>query len=223
MKRTVIISGANRGLGKGFVDNLINDKDIFIISLSRRLSSEQKNYSKKQFHFLEIDLNEDDISEKLNTLNEIIGREPLYFINNASIIEPISNIENLDKDAIDRILSVNVKSSVLIFTYLLKHFSKNKLTFVNISSGAAERPIKNWGLYCSTKAFMQMFLEVAQEEYHQHNFYNINPGVLDTGMQETLRNSDFPDVENFRQLEQENQLKSPLDVSNDILKTIQIF
>ena len=45
---------------------------------------------------------------------------------------------------------------------------------------------------------------------------------MDTGMQKKLRASDFPDVENFKALQQEGQLKSPIEVAEDILKTIQI-
>ena len=222
MNKTVIITGANRGLGKEFVDVLIQDKDCFIISISRRLSEEQKKYSSERFFFLEMDLSKDDVKEKISRLKEKIGDEAVYFINNASIIEPIAKIEDLDEESIEKTVTVNVKSALLITQYLLKNHSQNPLTFVNISSGAANRPINNWSLYCSSKAFVQMFFNVAETEYKQHRFFNINPGVMDTGMQETIRASDFPDLENFKELQKEGQLKSPFEVAKDILKTIEI-
>lgn len=221
MKKTVIITGANRGLGKGFVDVLIQDKDCFIISISRRLSEDQKTYSSDQFFFLEMDLAKDNIQKKLKQLVDKIGAEPLFYINNASIIEPIVKIEDLDEKAVDHVISVNVKSTVLLIQYMLKNYAKNQLTLVNISSGAADRPIDNWSLYCSSKAFNQMFFKVAESEYKQHRFYNINPGVLDTGMQENIRESDFPEVEKFKELQKEGQLKSPVDAAKEILKTIK--
>ena len=222
MKKTVIITGSNRGLGKGFVDVLIQDEDCFIISISRRLSEEQQNYPSGRFFFLEMDLSQDNIYEKLSQLKGKIGDEAVYFINNASVIESIKKIEDLDEMGIDKIISINVKSTILITKYILKNYTINELTFVNISSGAAHRPIKNWSLYCSSKAFIQMFFNVAEGEYKQHRFFNIDPGVLDTGMQETLRASDFPDVENFKDLQKEGQLKSATDAAKEILKTIQI-
>jgi benzil reductase ((S)-benzoin forming) len=152
----------------------------------------------------------------------LIGNEAICFINNASIIEPIVKVEDLDESAIDRTISVNVKSTMVITKYLLKNYNKNPLTFVNISSGAAKRAISNWSLYCSSKAFIEMFFNVAESEYKQHQFFNINPGVMDTGMQKSVRASDFPDVENFKDLQKENQLKEPIDVAEDILKTINI-
>ena len=158
MKKTVIITGANRGLGEAFVDVLIKDEDCFVISLSRSLSKEQQGYSSKNFRFIKVNLAEDNVGEKITVLKDLIGDEAVCFINNASIIEPIVKIEDLDEAAIDNTISVNIKSTMLITKYLLKNFSINVLTFVNISSGAANRAISNWSLYCSSKAFIQMFL-----------------------------------------------------------------
>lgn len=221
MKKTVVITGTNRGLGKAFVDVLIKDQDCFIISISRSLSEEQKSYSSKQFYFLELDLSKDNIGAKITVLKDLIGDEPIYFINNASIIEPVVKIEDLDLDAIDKTIAVNIKSTMVISNYFLKNFKTNPLTFVNISSGAANRAICNWSLYCSSKAFIEMFFKVAECEYPQHSFFNINPGVMDTGMQKILRDSNFPDVENFKDLHKEGQLKAPTNVASEILKTIQ--
>ena len=223
MKKTVVITGANRGLGKAFVDVLIKDEDCFVISVSRSLSEEQKDYSSKQFRFIKVDLAEDNVAEKIAVLKDVIGNEAVYFVNNASIIEPIVKIEDLDETAMDNTISVNIKSTMLITKFLLENFKTNALTFVNISSGAANRAISNWSLYCSSKAFIQMFFNTAESEYKQHRFFNIDPGVMDTNMQKSLRDSDFPDVENFKDLQKEGQLKLPNDVAEDILKTIHIY
>ena len=222
MKKIVVITGANRGLGKAFVDVLIKDEDCFVISISRSLSEEQKVYSSKNFQFIKLDLSDNNVGKKINVLKDLIGDEPVYFINNACIIEPIVKIENLEEMAMDKTISVNIKSPMLITKFLLGNFNTNRLTFVNISSGAANHAISNWSLYCSSKAFIQMFFGVAESEYKQHYFFNIDPGVMDTNMQKSLRDSDFPDVENFKDLQKEGKLKSPIDVAEDILKTIQI-
>ncbi|MFT5890073.1 MAG: benzil reductase ((S)-benzoin forming), partial [Dokdonia sp.] len=44
-KKVYIITGANRGLGKAFVDALMEKQDSFIISISRSMSEEQRDYS----------------------------------------------------------------------------------------------------------------------------------------------------------------------------------
>jgi benzil reductase ((S)-benzoin forming) len=220
MKKTVVITGANRGLGKAFVDAFMKDEHCFVISISRSRSEEQKKYPSERFFFLQLDLSEERLVEKIKVLADVIGSEAIYFINNAAIIEPIVKIADLDEVAIDRTIAVNIKSTIVLTQYFLKNFNTNALTFVNISSGAANRAIRNWSLYCLSKASIQLFFKVAESEYKQHSFFNIDPGVMDTNMQASLRVSDFPDVENFKELEKEGQLKAPSKVAKDILKAI---
>lgn len=220
MQKVFIITGANRGLGKAFVDLLIRDEDYFIISISRSTDEEQKNYSSKNFYFLNADLAEYGLGKKITALKNLIGNQEVCFINNASIIEPITKIENIEEDAIDKTIAVNIKSTMLITQYLLRHFKDNKLSFVNISSGAANRAINHWSLYCSSKAFIKMFFNVAESEYKQHRFFNIDPGVMDTNMQKSIRESDFPEVSDFQDLEKEGKLKSTKAVALEILNTI---
>ena len=220
MEKVYIITGANRGLGEAFVDLLIKNEDYFIISISRSISDAQKSYSPKNFHFLKVDLADNDFGKRIAVLKNLIVGEDICFINNASIIEPISKIAELPEEAIDRIIGVNIKSTMLITKYLLQHFNDNRLSFVNISSGAANRAIKNWSLYCSSKAFIKMFFQVAESEYEQHCFFNIDPGVMDTDMQKSIRQSDFPDVLDFKNLEKEGKLKPASKVAFDILKNI---
>ena len=220
MKKVFIITGANRGLGKAFADLLIKNEDHFVISISRSVSDEQKFDTSANFYFIGADLADNNIGEKIAVLKDLIGNQDICFINNASVIEPITKIEYLNEDDMDKAISVNIKSTMLIMQYLISHFKNNKLSFVNISSGAADRAISNWSLYCSSKAFIKMFFNVAESEYEQHRFFNIDPGVMDTNMQKSIRNSDFPDVSNFQILEKEGKLKSTKAVALEILNTI---
>jgi len=219
--KTFIITGANRGLGEAFVDVLMKRKDCFVISISRSITEKQQNYSVENFYFLEADLTDNILDKKLNIIKKIVKGNEICFINNASIIEPILKIEDISIDALDQTILVNIKSTILISKYLLLHFNNLKLSFVNITSGAANRAISNWSLYCSSKAFIQMFFKVAESEYKQHRFFNIDPGVMDTKMQRSIRESDFPDVLNFQNLKKEEKLKSPKDVALEIINTIR--
>ena len=220
MKKIFIISGTSRGLGKAVVDVLLKNRPYFILSLSRRINKEQQKHLSKNFYFLEVDLSSNKIKEKITFLKNIIKNEDIYFLNNASIINPIKKIDKINDEEIDRTISVNIKSTITITKYLLENFNKNNLTFVNISSGASKKAISNWSLYCSSKAYIKMFFNVAKMEYLQHNFFNIDPGVMDTNMQESIRNSDFPDISDFKDLHKYGKLKSPIYVAKEILNSI---
>lgn len=218
--KTYIITGSNRGLGEAFVEVLMKRKNCFVISISRSITKKQQNYSSQNFYFLEADLSDNFLPEKLKVIKNIVRGKEVCFINNASIINPILKIEDIGIDSFDKTILVNIKSTIIITKYLLLHFNNLKLSFLNITSGAANRAISNWSLYCSSKAFVQMFFKVAEIEYKQHNFFNIDPGVMDTEMQSNIRESNFPDVSSFQNLKKEEKLKSPKDVALDIINNI---
>lgn len=221
MKKFFIITGANRGLGKAFYDQLIEDKNNFVISISRSLSDTQKERDNENFHFLNLDLSQKDQLKKIKILKDLISGNEVYFLNNASVINPIDKIENLSDESIENLITVNIFSTIRIVKFLIKHHANKNLTFVNISSGAATKAIDSWSLYCSSKAFVKMFFEVAEIENTNHKFFNIDPGVINTDMQSKIRSSDFPDVSNFKDLYREGKLKNPEQAAIDILNLIK--
>ena len=62
-----------------------------------------------------------------------------------------------------------------------------------------------------------MYLENLKIESDNVKVVNIDPGVLNTEMQEKIRNSYFKDVNIFRDLALNNELKSPDIVAKQII------
>jgi len=223
MKKIVVISGANRGLGKAIADLALQDEITFVISLSR--SWNENEYSKKNYLFIKTDLSEpfsdkiiEKIREKLN-INSII-----YFFNNGAVVSPIEKTGNLGQAAIEYSLKVNIEYPVNLTDNFLKHFTGNKLVFVNISSGAAKNSTAHWAMYCSSKAYMAMFFDVLAKENRDNpdvEVYHIDPGVMDTGMQEEIRSRVFPRQDYFRKLKSDNGLAQPSAVAARIFEQIQ--
>jgi 3-oxoacyl-[acyl-carrier protein] reductase len=69
-------------------------------------------------------------------------------------------------------------------------------TIVNISSGAAERPLEGWSAYCAAKAGLAMLTRSLGLECGGRgvNAYGLRPGVVDTAMQVTIRASGVNEV-----------------------------
>src|SRR5690606_4781600 len=92
---------------------------------------------------------------------------------------------------------------------------------LNISSGAGRNAMPGWGVYCATKAALDRYTEVLAAEHHPDTrVVSLAPGVIDTAMQQTIRDSnstDFPNVEKFRSLNAQGQLSSPADSAARIL------
>ena len=117
----------------------------------------------------------------------------IIFINNAGIVEPIDKIGKLDEGMIYNSIYVNFLAPAL-FTNKIIARKDLKITILNISSGAANKPFEGWAMYCSTKAGFKMFTEVLLAENQKNdqiNVFNIDPGVMDTDMQRKIRDSNF--------------------------------
>ena len=64
-------------------------------------------------------------------------------------------------------------------------------TIVNLSSGAAHRPMEGWSAYCAGKAGLAMLTRAIHEEYAAQGIrvFGFAPGVVDTDMQGSIRAS----------------------------------
>ena len=76
-------------------------------------------------------------------------------------------------------------------------------------------------LYCSSKAFIKIFFEVTEKENSHYTFHNINPGVIDTKMQKTIRDSSFPDSKRFINMYSDGKLKSANEAALEIFNIIK--
>ncbi len=89
--------------------------------------------------------------------------------------------------------NVNFVSGAILANALCGIKATMRVTVVNVTSGAADRPIGGWGMYCSTKAATKMFLSVlARQEGTDYRLkvHHFDPGVMDTKMQSRIRKSD---------------------------------
>ncbi len=217
-KKLAIITGGNRGLGEALVKKL-SFLEFDIISISRKETDEQK--SNPKFTFLKIDLS------KSTEFNELDGisfdkYESVVFISNAFVIEPIEKVGKLEKEKVELALKINTISPVLLTNKIISLIKKNKLDLkiINISSGAARGSIDGWSIYCASKAFNEHFFNTLAKESGLE-IYNIDPGVIDTGMQSQIRSksdSEMPDVNNFREL----NLKTPQETAEEVLAKAHI-
>jgi benzil reductase ((S)-benzoin forming) len=120
------------------------------------------------------------------------------------------------------VFQVNYLSAVEIAIKALDSTNCRQIFF--ISSGAANRPISSWSQYGASKAALNYFAETLQQECHETNrkvvIKSIAPGVVDTPMQEQIRQlnpENFPTVEYFRNLKKEQELSSAEEVARKLL------
>jgi NAD(P)-dependent dehydrogenase (short-subunit alcohol dehydrogenase family) len=113
-------------------------------------------------------------------------------VNNAGVIEPIASIAESDPKAWARNIDINLTGAYhAIRAVLPGMLAAGGGTIVNVSSGAAIRPLEGWSAYCSGKAGLHMLtraiaLETAGKGIRVFGF---QPGTTDTDMQVLIRAS----------------------------------
>ncbi len=222
----IILTGSSRGLGKAFFDELYN-KNICLFCISRRFLSYQKDLEQKnnKIKLIKCDLSKvEDLSSTLKFFGSISLKNinELFFINNAGLVDPIDKIGSLDEEMIYNSIYVNFLAPVL-FTNKIIEYKNVKITILNISSGAANKPFEGWAMYCSTKGAYKMFSEVLlaeNQKNNQINLYNIDPGLIDTDMQRKIRKSSsdqFPLHEDFVKFKTEGKLAPAKKIAKEII------
>lgn len=229
----VILTGASRGLGAALAEQLLSpSRQLVCIARSpnealaarARASGARLDY---QLH----DLSDPDATAQLaRTLGQALraaaGVTRFVLINNAGVIEPIGRVESLAAAPLAAALQVNLASAMLLTAGFLAatESAGAERRVLNVSSGAGRYPVAGWSAYCSAKAALDMFTRCIAAEHAGHpnapRVCSLAPGVIDTGMQVTIRaagEADFPSVERFRKLKAEGALGAPAEVAARIL------
>jgi 3-oxoacyl-[acyl-carrier protein] reductase len=113
-------------------------------------------------------------------------------INNAGVIEPIASIAQGDPAAWARSIGINLIGAYnAIRAVLPGMLASGGGTIVNVSSGAAIRPLEGWSAYCSAKAGLHMLTRAVALETEGQGIrvFGFQPGTTDTDMQVTIRAS----------------------------------
>jgi NAD(P)-dependent dehydrogenase (short-subunit alcohol dehydrogenase family) len=117
---------------------------------------------------------------------------PDILVNNAGVIDPIGLLAQSDPAAWAQNIGVNLIGAYNAIRAVLPHMLANGGgTIINLSSGAAHRPLDGWSAYCCAKAGLAMLTEALVLETARSGVrvFGLSPGVIDTGMQATIRAS----------------------------------
>ncbi len=189
---SVIITGASRGLGRATA--LALARLGAAVLLNARSASDLTHLRDEivsaggRAEMLAADISQPDTPERL------VAAAVLHFggldavINNAGALAPLARIADSDPRLWQRNLVVNVWAPFALVQAALPHLRRAPHgRVVNVSSGAAVRPVPGWSAYCASKAAINMFTAVLAAEEPEITALALRPGVIDTSMQQTLR------------------------------------
>ena len=218
----IIITGGSKGIGKALAKKYASE-NYTVFSLARS-SSDLKNTQN-----ITVDLSNLRETETIFTtlLKKIISQEikSITLVNNAGRLGEISNLENLEADDISKSIQLNTTTPLILSNLFIK-LTKTlicKKQIINISSGAAKSPYQGWVVYCTSKAAIDMMTKaIATEQFEIKNGVKcvaIYPGVVDTNMQNKIRNcmeADFKSLQRFVDLKENNELYTPNFVAETV-------
>lgn len=201
MKR-FIITGHSSGLGEALARRLLAPEHE-VIGLARRRNAALDDVSRAAA--LPLQQHELDLSE-VSTLDErftdlLAGLEwdgitDVYLVNNAGTVQPIAAPGRQDPDEVVAALQLNLIAPVLLSNALLHHTEALPVQrhILHISSGAGRKPYSGWSVYCAGKSGLDHYTRsVGQDQPARLQMASLAPGIIDTDMQQQIRDSDPDD------------------------------
>ncbi|RLM22670.1 hypothetical protein BIY29_11800 [Brenneria alni] len=196
MSKSIIITGAARGIGKAVTEHFIQQGEYDVIAIIRR--HDQVEQLKAEWQSINpscrIDLRAADFSnsQEVRQLCQALAQEKniAILINNAGIF--YGGTADIDYQQLFDLTSVNFLSPFLITQTVINQMQENKQGYIfNIISNSARRAIPGIGAYSASKHALLGFSESLMLDLIPYNIKvsNINPAFVDTDM-----TRDFPGV-----------------------------
>ena len=200
----VFVSGASSGIGAALTAHLSRMPDVAVATFSRSdVDSEQH---------LSVDLSEPgewaSVGNWMASVADRIQPNALWFFHCAATLNPIGFAGEVDADAYASNVVLNSASTQVLgdrFIALAKRLAVPAV-MVQISKAAVDHWTRTVG-------------EELEHRDQPITVISVAPGVVETPMQAEIRGmheSDFPNVQRFKDLKSEGILRSPAEVAREL-------
>ena len=205
MKKTVIITGASGDIGKAIAEKfaLLG----YNLALCSNLNNVEYDDDLKKKYKLEIKkykMNISDYGQVREVFNKIFSDFDSVdvLVANAGISEKRKLIIDVTDEEIDDLVDVNLKGSIACCREFVKHAMDRGGKIVLIGSFVANYGCACESVYSASKAGLVGFCKALANELGNFNFnVNIvNPGFIDTKMNNNLSSAEKEDIEDMTPL-----------------------
>jgi NAD(P)-dependent dehydrogenase (short-subunit alcohol dehydrogenase family) len=194
--KVALVTGASRGIGEAIARRLAADGAAVALTSRREeacaaLAAEIAAGAGVEALGAGCDVSDPaQVDALLAQVREAFGRLDIL-VNNAGVIAPIGPLADADPAAWARNIAINLVGPVLVTRSALPLLRDARGLIVNISSGAAHRPLEGWSAYCAGKAGLAMVTRSLALELEGTGVAAVGfrPGVVDTEMQVEIRAS----------------------------------
>jgi len=194
-RKKIIINGCTRGLGLSLIKLLSKDRMFEICCFVRNIDN-LKNLKtlKSKLSIFQCDYS--NIKEANNSVSifrniSLENCTELFFINNFSILQPIGKIGRLNSEEINKNITTNIVSNLVVLNNFLDLVLKKEIkTYIlNISSGISKNPVPGLCLYGLAKSYMDYLTILLNKEcaVNDIKIASFHPGGMKTDMQNQLK------------------------------------
>lgn len=191
--KTVLITGASRGIGKAaayaFADAGAN---VALIARSVDEIAQIAGDIGQKALAIPCDVSRHaEVEAAVNAAASTFGGLDIL-VGNAGVVDPIGNLAETDPDAWGRAIDINLKGVYYGMRAVMPGMiAQGHGTILTVSSGAAHNAIEGWSAYCSSKAAAYMLTRAADIEARDKGLriMGLSPGTVATQMQREIKAS----------------------------------
>ncbi len=198
-RKSAIVTGASRGIGRGIALALAKEKFDVVINYARNAAAAEEAATEIEklgghAHLVQADVaSSGDRQRIVDETIQAFGRIDLL-VNNAGVAPDVrADILEASEESFDRLININLKGPYFLTQLVAKRMIQqisslgsqiSNPKIVNITSISAYTASTNRGDYCVAKAGLAMMTQLYASRLAEHgiNVYEIRPGVIETDM-----------------------------------------
>lgn len=207
--KTAFVTGANRGLGKGFVEYLLSQGYQVFAGVRKNVS---KLNSQQNLVYVECNVSKDDsIDSAVNIITSQTDHIDLL-INNAGVNdvtltdnrkEKVSKLSELNRNQLLKMFDINSISPILVVKKFVNLLNSINCFIINISSSRAsyqdeyEEAYPNYGYSSSKYALNMMTYRLSKELPINIHTFSVSPGDVKTDMNQSGEQLPYEQAKNI--------------------------
>jgi 3-oxoacyl-[acyl-carrier protein] reductase len=217
MKKVAIVTGESRGIGKAIVERLATDGFAVVVNYASSAPEAEEVVSTIRAEGGEAIAIEADVSDA-GQVEQLFAKTLDRFgsvdvvVQNAGVMT-LSPIAKADAATFDKVISVNLRGTFLVFVQAAQHISTGG-RIIALSSSVLARSFPTYGPYIASKAGVEGLVHVLANELRGRNVTvnAVAPGQVATDL--FLKDKSAQQIVEFTKMNPLERIAQPSDTSN---------
>lgn len=179
--RTILVTGASRGLGRALTRALADRGDTVVVDARGEMALRAVTDQLANVTAVLGDIR--DAAHRTALADAVAGRALDALVLSAATLgpSPLPSVADLSPDDLAAVLDANVVAQLRLIQALLPHLRPGAAV-LGMTSDAAHEPYEGWSAYGASKAAFEQLLAIFAAERPDLRVYRIDPGDLRTAM-----------------------------------------